>query len=112
MQQPDRYPSKLDELKTALMERLKKKTEGGGAEDFPPCFISYCWQNSARAVSKGSRTVEGAAGYGDPRDIKDYLEGKGIHCWIDIERVGVVSWFALFALSVFLDWLLGRSKWT
>ena len=101
MQQPDRYTSKLDELKTALMDRLKKKTDGEGTEEFPPCFISYCWKNSARAVSKGSRTVEGAAGFGDPRDIKDHLEAKGIHCWIDIERVGVVRQLCLFSLSSF-----------
>lgn len=36
------------------------------------------------------RAIEGAVGYGDPRDIKDFLESKGIACWIDVERVGVV----------------------
>ncbi|XP_076465791.1 uncharacterized protein LOC143297367 [Babylonia areolata] len=94
MQQPDRYPSKLTELKTALTDRLKKGTgEGEGLGDPPPCFISYCWQNSARAVALGSRTTEGATGFGDPRDIKDYLAGKGIDCWIDVERVGLHGLF-------------------
>ena len=102
MQQPDRYTSKLEELKSALMDRLKKK--GDGAEEFPPCFISYCWKNSARAVSKGSRTVEGAVGFGDPRDIKDHLEGKGVGCWIDVERVGVVRGGLVFSTLWDLFW--------
>ncbi|KAL8560611.1 hypothetical protein ACOMHN_062576 [Nucella lapillus] len=93
MQQPERYPSKLDELKGALTDRLKKKTEEGGSRDSPPCFISYCWQNSAQAVALGSRSVEGAAGFGDPRDIKNHLAEKGIECWIDVERVGVHGLF-------------------
>ncbi|KAK7503510.1 hypothetical protein BaRGS_00005049 [Batillaria attramentaria] len=92
MQQPERYAAKLEDLKTALMDRIRHGS-GDAARDIPPCFISYCWQNSARAVAKGSRTVEGAVGYGDPRDIKDYLETKGIKCWIDVERVGLHGLF-------------------
>ena len=38
-----------------------------------------------------SREVEGALGYGDPRELKSYLEEHGIHCWMDVERVGKVG---------------------
>ena len=59
--------------------------------DFPPCFISYCWSNSRDAVSKGTRAPEGSLGWADPREFKDVLEKEGIPCWMDIERVGQVS---------------------
>ena len=39
----------------------------------------------------GCRSVPGAIGYGDPREMKQYLEDHGIKCWIDVERVGQVS---------------------
>ena len=42
------------------------------------------------------RTSDGAVGYGDPREIKDFLTANGIPCWIDVERVGVVGICFLF----------------
>jgi hypothetical protein len=109
MQQPERYPSKLEELKSTLADRLKQKREGDqGQQECPPCFISYCWQNSERAKAKGSRSAEGAAGYGDPRDIKDYLQEHSVPCWIDIERVGMVSgvlqWDMELSVGSFVMW--------
>ena len=64
-------------------------------EDVPNCFISYCWTNSHDAIAKGSRSVEGALGWegGDPRTVKEFLEEKGIRCWIDIEKVGGTGLF-------------------
>lgn len=52
MQNPERYTFKFDELMKVLKVRVKKETED---QDFPPCFISYCWQNSAEAVARGTR---------------------------------------------------------
>ncbi|RUS90000.1 hypothetical protein EGW08_002267, partial [Elysia chlorotica] len=92
MMKASRYSHKMPELEAMLEDKLclEKKKD---AKSFPPCFISYSWQNSAQAVSKGSRSSEGAVGYGDPRDIKDFLESKGVKCWIDVERVGVHGLF-------------------
>ncbi|XP_046562629.1 LOW QUALITY PROTEIN: uncharacterized protein LOC124271531 [Haliotis rubra] len=90
MQHPDRYKHKFDELMKVLKVRVKKETEN---QDFPPCFISYCWQNSAEAVARGTRSTEGAVGYGDPRAIKKYLDDHGVQCWLDVERVGLHGLF-------------------
>ena len=60
------------------------------ATTFPACFISYCWGNSQRAVDKGTRSTPGAVGWGDPRQVKEYLEEKGVPCWMDTEQVGKV----------------------
>lgn len=38
-----------------------------------------------------SRKVEGAVGYGDPRQLKEYLSKHGVECWLDVERAGKVS---------------------
>ena len=53
-----------------------------------PCFISYSWKNSKQAVSKGTKTEESALGWGDPREIKRFLEEHDFPCWIDIEQAG------------------------
>ncbi|XP_055863720.1 uncharacterized protein LOC106053574 [Biomphalaria glabrata] len=89
MTQSSRYGSKIQELTEAL--RKKHPIHHDNTEvskSYPPCFISYTWKNSAKAVAKGSRTTEGALGFGDPRDIKNFLEDNGIGCWLDEERVG------------------------
>ena len=49
------------------------------------------------SLSYFERSSEGAVGYGDPRDIKDFLEANGVKCWIDVERVGIVSMTPLFS---------------
>ncbi|XP_067667740.1 uncharacterized protein [Haliotis asinina] len=90
MQQPERYKHKFDELMKVLKVRVKKEKQD---QNFPPCFISYCWQNSAEAVAKGTRSSEGAVGYGDPRAIKKYLDDHGVQCWLDVERVGLHGLF-------------------
>lgn len=68
-------------------------------DDIPQCFISYCWSNSHDAITKGSREVEGALGWqgGDPREVKNFLDSKGVRCWIDIERVGGTGLFQTIA---------------
>jgi len=40
--------------------------------------------------------MPGAIGYGDPRELKTYLEKKDISCWIDVERIGMVSVEVMF----------------
>ena len=37
------------------------------------------------------RRIDGALGFGDPREIRDYLEEHGTRCWLDIDRVGKVT---------------------
>ncbi|KAH9524593.1 hypothetical protein Btru_027277, partial [Bulinus truncatus] len=89
MTQSSRYESKIEELTESLRKKHSVSNESiDKTKSYPPCFISYNWKNSAKAVAKGSRTTEGAVGFGDPRDIKIYLENKGISCWLDEERVG------------------------
>ncbi|XP_059152537.1 uncharacterized protein LOC131938499 [Physella acuta] len=88
MTQKDRYNSKIQELFDAIMSRKQKKKDS-----YPDCFISYCWANSKMAVDLGSATKEGALGWGDPRKIKEFLESKGIKCWLDIEQMGQEGFF-------------------
>ena len=55
-------------------------------------FISYCWLNSSLAVNAGqARNIPGAVSYGDPRELKQFLEDNDISCWLDIDQVGRVS---------------------
>ncbi|CAL1536067.1 unnamed protein product, partial [Lymnaea stagnalis] len=55
MKKASRYEHKKDELAAKLKEKHAVESEGSKTKSFPPCFISYCWQNSAKAVAKGSR---------------------------------------------------------
>ncbi|KAK3609671.1 hypothetical protein CHS0354_035956 [Potamilus streckersoni] len=86
LQQIERYPQKIKELYEAINK--KKSSHTVETEDIPECFISYCWTNSHDAIEKGSKKKEGSLGWGDPREIKKFLQEKGIPCWLDIERVG------------------------
>ena len=52
---------------------------------------SICWLLMSFCLFLGCRSVPDAIGYGDPREMKQYLEDHGIKCWIDVERVGQVS---------------------
>jgi len=54
----------------------------------PKVFISYCWCNSREAVQRGTKEQPGSLGWGDPRKIKEFLEEKGIACWLDVDKVG------------------------
>ncbi|KAL5004316.1 hypothetical protein ScPMuIL_017772 [Solemya velum] len=85
------YKSKLDELLKFVKDKIQRDVSP--AVRYPKCFISYCWINSATAVSLGTRHVPAALGPGDPRQIKEYLEQRGIECWIDVERVGMNGLF-------------------
>ena len=38
-----------------------------------------------------NRRMDNALGAYDPRKVKDYLNSKGVECWIDTERVGKVG---------------------
>ncbi|KAL4233400.1 hypothetical protein ACF0H5_008081 [Mactra antiquata] len=93
----DRYPHKIKEL----FEAIQKKDESKNRvkEQAPDVFLSYCWTNSHDAIAKGSREKDGALGWkgGDPREVKKFLNDKGISCWIDIERVGGVGLYTSIA---------------
>ncbi|KAK6965188.1 leucine-rich repeat serine/threonine-protein kinase 1 [Biomphalaria glabrata] len=89
MTQVERYDSKIQELVEAVKSRRHKKKQ----VTYPECFISYCWANSKMAVDLGSATKEGALGWGDPRKIKEFLQSKGVSCWLDIEQMGQEGFF-------------------
>ncbi|XP_041377257.1 uncharacterized protein LOC121389673 [Gigantopelta aegis] len=90
LQDPSRYETKKGEL----VEKLKLKAGHlKKTANFPKCFISYCWANSKMAKDSGSHSAAGAVGWGDPRKIKEFLESKGISCWLDVERMGTKEGF-------------------
>ncbi|WAR27954.1 PATS1-like protein [Mya arenaria] len=79
------YDTKLKELKETIASRMTGKVSMGVK---PPCFFSYTWVNSANAVAQGTRKLDNALGYADPRGIRDFLEENNVKCWIDVEQVG------------------------
>ncbi|XP_078679687.1 uncharacterized protein LOC144915298 isoform X2 [Branchiostoma floridae x Branchiostoma belcheri] len=85
MQDPKLYKDKIAEV----LSQLEMKTTKKQTQQFPPCFISYCWANSEEACNMGQVTrYAGAVGRVDPRQLKSHLEQKDVKCWMDIERVG------------------------
>ncbi|XP_070196653.1 uncharacterized protein [Littorina saxatilis] len=82
----DRYKLKVQD---DLLGRVRSKIRGiqSNASKPPVCFLSYSWTNSRDAQSKGSMCPPEALGYGDPREIKRFLESHGITCWLDTEQM-------------------------
>ncbi|CAG5127749.1 unnamed protein product, partial [Candidula unifasciata] len=78
MTELSRYESKLSELLDTIKTRSQKKKVF-----YPECFISYSWANSKT----------GAIGWGDPRKIKEFLQSKGVNCWLDVEQMGQEGFF-------------------
>ena len=75
----------------------------------PECFISYCWSNSKDAIQKGSRSIQGALGWGDPRNFKNFIEKNSVSCWMDIERVGQVQMTLYISqVNIMLDGHVGQ----
>ncbi|XP_062577173.1 uncharacterized protein LOC134239045 [Saccostrea cucullata] len=95
---PDRYTAKINDLKDIVEDHM------AGLEmsktDNPDVFISYCWQNSQDAVNQGTQARQGALGYGDPRKIKEFLEKKGLSCWLDIEQMGKYGLYQEIAIGL------------
>eukprot|EP00058_Branchiostoma_floridae_P020994 XP_002606484.1 hypothetical protein BRAFLDRAFT_126447 [Branchiostoma floridae] len=90
MQDPKLYKDKIAEV----LSQLEMKTTKKQTQQFPPCFISYCWANSEDACKMGQVTRHpGAVGRVDPRQLKSHLEQKDVKCWMDIERVGKAGLF-------------------
>ncbi|KAL3880394.1 hypothetical protein ACJMK2_032638 [Sinanodonta woodiana] len=82
-----RYQSgRQEELKDWLAEKIAQKRMDVVKD--PDVFISYCWTNSEDASRKTGHRVPEAIGYGDPREVKNYLQRNGIECWIDVEMIG------------------------
>ncbi|KAK3588393.1 hypothetical protein CHS0354_028970 [Potamilus streckersoni] len=75
-----------EELKEWLAEKIAHKKMD--VVKNPDVFISYCWTNSEDAARKRGHREPDAIGYGDPREVKNYLQRNGIECWIDIEMIG------------------------
>ncbi|XP_053405125.1 uncharacterized protein LOC123565346 [Mercenaria mercenaria] len=86
------YNSKFEELLRTLKDKSEVDAETQ-ASPKPQVFFSYTWVNSSQAVALGTREIPGALGYGDPRELKTFLEEQGIRCWIDVERVGMNGLF-------------------
>ncbi|XP_062596866.1 uncharacterized protein LOC134258357 [Saccostrea cucullata] len=86
------YNSKFQEL-LGKLDELMNLTGKVKDRESPECFISYCWKNSAQAVALGTRSGSASLGFGDPREIKSYLEENCINCWIDVERIGMNGLF-------------------
>ncbi|XP_060080095.1 uncharacterized protein LOC132559485 [Ylistrum balloti] len=82
------YKSKFDELLDAL-QKNEQISVGKQEMHSKACFISYAWVNSNQAVQLGSTKKEEALGFGDPREIKTFLEENGVSCWIDVEQINV-----------------------
>ncbi|XP_069138297.1 uncharacterized protein [Argopecten irradians] len=82
------YKTKFGDLLTALQKNEQLIT-GKQDSSSHACFISYAWVNSHQAVELGSKKKDGALGFGDPREIKEFLENNGIPCWIDVEQINV-----------------------
>lgn len=95
---PERFATKINDLKDIVEDHI------AGLElmksDHPDIFISYCWQNSQEAVNNGTQARHGALGYGDPRKIKEFLEKKGLSCWLDIEQMGKYGLYQEIAIGL------------
>ncbi|XP_021366171.1 uncharacterized protein LOC110458668 [Mizuhopecten yessoensis] len=81
----ERFDKKIPDLVDMVQETVQGINNN--ALEHPACFISYTWVNSLQAVKQGTKERPGSVGWGDPRDIKDFLEKKGIKCWIDHEQM-------------------------
>lgn len=85
MENPKNFEAKCEEIR----QRICTKNLDSNQDSSAFCFISYCWNNSRRAMAKSSNPNKTADfGKVDPRDLKDRLEKFGINCWIDIDKVG------------------------
>ncbi|KAK7485956.1 hypothetical protein BaRGS_00022822 [Batillaria attramentaria] len=82
----DRYKGKVDNMLNLVKEKLNGVRMS--MAQHPAVFISYCWSNSRDAQKKGTQCPPSALGWGDPREIKAFLEKKDITCWLDIEQTG------------------------
>lgn len=86
----DQYKTRLVDLTEKIKIKITEKDKTIEVANAPKCFISYCWQNSHEAVSKGTMLKNDSLSLGkyDPRSIKRHLEKAGYSSWLDIEQVG------------------------
>jgi hypothetical protein len=86
----DQYKTRLVDLIEKIKIKITEKDKTKEVANAPKCFISYCWQNSHEAVSKGTMLKNDSLSLGkyDPRSIKKHLEKAGYSSWLDIEQVG------------------------
>ncbi|XP_064625808.1 uncharacterized protein LOC135486696 [Lineus longissimus] len=90
MQKSWLYNAKL----VALEKQIRSIVRSDRVQHRCDVFISYSWLNSIAAIQAGHVTrKENAMGFGDPREIKEFLEKNGVTCWIDIEKTGVDGLF-------------------
>ncbi|XP_061180809.1 uncharacterized protein LOC133189455 [Saccostrea echinata] len=96
---PDRYKAKIVDLRDMVEKTLiaMEKDKQRPAD----VFISYCWQNSKKAVEKGTKIKDKSSiGAVDPRDIKDFLTDKKVSCWIDVEKIGTYGLYLDIAMGL------------
>ena len=100
MQEASRYKHKLADLLDVLDKQLTEVRSGDHrVEDKPPdVLISYCWENSLDAVSKGTRTPnrETSLGWMDPRRLAAFLNENGVRAWLDVNEVSGGAGAGLF----------------
>ncbi|CAF3553209.1 unnamed protein product [Rotaria sordida] len=89
MQNPKRYDYRIKELTDLIEQEKNQKNQNQQVRDQPTdVFLSYCWANSHDAINKGTKPTTTSIGWGDPRILKDYLEERGLHVWMDITHLG------------------------
>ncbi|XP_012936376.2 uncharacterized protein LOC106011403 [Aplysia californica] len=79
-----RYSSRVEEMVTGVKAKLG--SIHSQVQQHPSVFISYCWTNSQHAKSRGTNCPPEALGWGDPREIKEKLEERGLTCWLDFDQ--------------------------
>ncbi|XP_033743245.1 uncharacterized protein LOC117329409 isoform X2 [Pecten maximus] len=94
----ERFDNKIKDL----LDMVNETVQGinNNALEHPVCFLSYTWVNSLAAVKLGTKERPGSLGWGDPRAIKDFLEKKGIKCWIDHEQMSKVGLYHDIAVGL------------
>ncbi len=92
MQDPKRYSPKMVEVVDSIERQIKDtKTDKNMNQKPPDVFISYCWQNSHDAISKGTKATPTSLGWLDPRLLVEFFEKNGIETWLDISDMSSSS---------------------
>ena len=88
MQDPNRYNSKIVEVFENVERQIKDaKVAIKKDQKSPDVFISYCWQNSLDAISRGTKPTKTGVGWLDPRSLASFFAQHGIEAWLDVQEL-------------------------